>query len=55
VFIQNADGPVTFLAGSGAVLKAPGGKTKLAGLYSKATLTKLNYEHWLIEGDLIVP
>jgi hypothetical protein len=55
MFVQNADGPVTFVAGAGAILKAPGGKTKLAGQYSKATVTKLNYEQWLIEGDLVVP
>jgi hypothetical protein len=55
IYVQNGDGPVTFVAGAGAILKAPGGKTKLAGQYSKATLTKLNYEQWLIEGDLVVP
>jgi hypothetical protein len=54
-FVQNADGPVTFVAGAGAILKAPGGRTKLAGQYSKAVVTKLNYEQWLVEGDLVVP
>lgn len=54
-FVQNGAGPVTFVAGEGATLKAPGGRTQLAGLYSKAIVTKINYEQWLIEGDLIVP
>jgi len=52
---MNAVGPVTFVAGEGAALLAPGGKTQLAGQYSKAKLTKVNGNQWLIEGDLVAP
>lgn len=53
-FVQKAaTGPLTIT--SDGVLFAPGGRTVLAGQYSKVTATKLNYSEWVIEGDLAVP
>lgn len=52
---KNATGPIQFEVAADAVLLVPGGKTRLAGQYSKARATRLSANQWTLDGDLAVP
>jgi hypothetical protein len=49
---QYGAGQVTFVAGSGVTLRSPGGKLKLTGQYSLATIICISASEFYISGDL---
>ena len=49
---QWANGQATISAAAGVTLRSSGGKTKLSGAYSGATLIHVNQDEWLLIGDL---
>lgn len=50
--IQYGAGQTTIVAGSGVTLRSSGGKLKLTGQYSAATLYKRGTDEWVVMGDL---
>jgi hypothetical protein len=50
---QTGAGQVTIAAGSGVTIRSSGGKLKLAGQYSAATLFRNDVDTWLLVGDLV--
>jgi hypothetical protein len=49
---QYGAGQTTIVQGSGATVRAPGGKLKFSGQYSQAVAWKVNTNEWLVTGDL---
>jgi hypothetical protein len=49
---QYGTGQTTIVAGSGATVRAPGGKLKFSGQYSQAVAWKVNTNEWMVSGDL---
>lgn len=47
-----ASGNVTFAAAAGVTLRSSGGRLRLAGFFSGATLIHINVNEWLLIGDL---
>jgi len=51
-FWQKGAGQITVAAGAGVTIRSSGGKLKLSGQYSAATLTKIATDEWLLFGDI---
>lgn len=49
---QQGAGQITVAAGAGVTLRSPGGRTKLAGQYSSASLRQRATDEWCLEGDI---
>lgn len=45
-------GQTTIVAGSGVTIRSPGGKLKLTGQYSSASLRKRAINEWMLIGDI---
>ncbi len=45
-------GQVTIAPGSGVTIRSPGGKLKLSGQYSSASLRKRGTDEWVVCGDV---
>lgn len=51
-FLQDGSGQITFTAGTGATLQAPGGKLKTTGQYSWAAVVCVASGQYRLTGDL---
>lgn len=49
---QRGVGQVTFVAAAGVTIRSPGGKMKLTGQYSSASLRKRATDEWALVGDV---
>lgn len=52
--LQLGIGQTTIVAGSGVTIRSPGGKLKLSGQYSSASLRKRSTNEWVLNGDVVV-
>jgi hypothetical protein len=50
--LQLGAGQTTIVAGSGVTIRSPGGKSKLSGQYSSASLRKRGTNEWVLNGDI---
>lgn len=50
---QYGAGQITIAAGVGVTIRSSGGKLKLAGQYSTASLVKIGTDEWWLFGDLV--
>lgn len=50
--LQLGAGQTTIVPGSGVTIRSPGGKLKLTGQYSSASLRKRNTNEWVLTGDI---
>jgi len=51
--VQLGSGQITFAPGSGVTLNSAGGKRKMTGAYTAASLIQLNPDDWLLVGDIV--
>jgi len=51
---QYGAGQITFVAGTAALRFARGGAYKSAGQYAEGTVTKVDFNTWVISGDVVV-
>ena len=49
---QYGAGQTTFVATGGVTIRSSGGKLKLSGQYSMATLIKIATDEWMLSGDI---
>lgn len=50
---QLGAGQTTIVPGSGVTIRSPGGKLKIAGQYSSASLRKRATNEWVLNGDIV--
>lgn len=50
---QLGPGQTTIVAGSGVTIRSPGGKMKITGQYSSASLRKRATDEWVLAGDIV--
>jgi hypothetical protein len=50
--MQYGAGQTTIVAGSGVLIRSPGGKMKIAARYGSASLRKRGTDEWTLEGNL---
>jgi hypothetical protein len=51
--VQLGAGQTTIVPGSGVTIRSPGGKMKITGQYSSASLRKRATNEWMLSGDIV--